>query len=261
MTITATATKERPILFNGSMVRAILNGGKTQTRRIVKPQPGGNVEWTNCFKAKGAGRAGVWGWLDTAIPGDGPLPESMALRCPQGKPGERLWARETHAFVTCDKDAPGAFRGSDHGITSDFGEWFRVAYAADPGPITWDPPNFRPSIHMPRWACRLEMEVTSVRLERLQAITEADAQAEGATSRTVSRHYNQRGWSMDWSRVGTTRPNGAVIDEGDICLGTARMAFANLWNKVYGPEAWDSNPWVWVVEFKRVTAPSIGKPE
>lgn len=197
--------KERPILFSAPMVRAILAGTKTQTRRVVKPQPRR---------------------VDGGVPfGDGPAwahaePGSAMIRCPYGQRGDRLWVRETWAPEQYDADATT--------IAQIEASVRMPAYAAD---FSGQPAyKWRPSIHMPRWASRITLEVTGVRVERLQDISEADAIAEGI----VRAPY---GW---WSgREGSSSP-------------TAIGAYALLWEQINGPGSWDANPWVWVVEFRRL---------
>ena len=178
----------RPILFSGPMVRALLAGTKTQTRRVAKPQP----FWVN--------------------PGDG-QPNPMP-KCPYGVPGDTLWLRETW------------FQSEDSSM---------VHYRADnddPYVTRW-----RPSIHMPRWASRITLEVTGVRVERLCAISEADAAAEGVTQ------CGDGGWhAEDTGRDGSSP-----------CWDTASGSYRLLWESINGPGSWAANPWVWVVSFRRVT--------
>ncbi len=162
------------------MVRAILEGRKTQTRRIVKSR----------YKDRFG-----WGTAQPLILGDEECFNSR-YKCPYGKPGDRLWVRETW----CPDVEPYTFR-----------------YKAD-----GDEPleRWRPSIHIPRWASRITLEVVSVRVERLQNISEDDALAEGIT-------LVERGTSP--------------VDQ-----------FNKLWESINGPGSWEANPWVWVVEFKRI---------
>ncbi|WP_433925676.1 hypothetical protein [Stenotrophomonas nematodicola] len=195
--------RERPILFNGDMVRAILTGAKTQTRRVVK---GHALDWL--------GKAQF-------------TPEYVASPgndlCPFGQPGDRLWVREAHAiFPThgqhrADGERWGPWSGLPTTISPMGGEiaYYREGFDRS-GPGRW-----RPSIHMPRWACRLVLEITAVRVERLQAISTQDCLAEGITTRFK------------------------VADAAD----ELRIQFRDLWNDTGGD--WDSNPWVWVIEFKR----------
>jgi len=199
--------RERPILFNGPMVRAILAGHKTQTRRVVKNPPAGDLCGTKWTLGYPASQHAVWA-------GFGNPEDPHYVRCPFGKPGDRLWVRESWQFeinaLCAAQDSNGPF-----------------VYAADgdrAGRRIDD--RWRPSIHMPRWACRLVLEITAVRVERLQAITEADALAEG---------------SMEWAGEQNTPIR-------DLDTGDERIAFAALWDSTGG--TWDSNPWLWVIEFK-----------
>lgn len=227
MTKTLTATKERPILFNRPMVRAILEGRKTQTRR---PLPA---------RFQGGDAGGVW------LPGGGRWQfGDEVIPNPFGAPGDHLYVRETHAFVTCDKDGPGAFYGPDRGIYSDYGEWFYVNYAADPGDITWDPPNFRPSIHMPRWASRLTLEVVSAYPQELTDMRETEAMAEG-----VERWPDSPYW----------KGGPHAVKGHPKSMPSALEAFRDLWDSIYVDRCpWGAGSWVWVVEFK-VVAPESGR--
>ncbi|MFU2766347.1 hypothetical protein ACM7NV_11845 [Pseudomonas aeruginosa] len=205
--------KERPILFTGPMVRAILEGRKTVTRRVVKPQPdflGSMVDPNTPFKT-----------LDAGL--------HARITCPHGQPGDRLWVREAWAAdAQVDAIAP-----------SDLSQGEPIWYPADlsvrqTGCSMISKGRVRPSIHMPRWACRILLEITAVRVERLQDISEEQALAEGV-----------RGEPCDHARQ-------ACADIG--CWGdTAKGAFGFLWESLNGEGSWAANPWVWVVEFKRVT--------
>jgi len=211
---------EHPLLMKGPLVRATLEGRKTQTRRPVK-MPSHGVEPFHPGYADGA----FWNYSFTDI----------IARSPLGRVGDRLWVRETFAFVTCEKEDEGAFYGRARGITSDYGEWFQVRYAADTKLIDWEPPTFKPSIHMPRGACRLVLPLVSVRVERVQDITEEDARAEG-----VELISSGPGWEC-WMGYG---PHGSCK--------SARESFRSLWVSIYGQESWDANPWVWVAEWKEI---------
>ncbi len=174
--------KERPILFSAPMVRAILDGSKTQTRRVVKLQT-----------PKAASIS------DFCVDG------IRVGRCPYGQPGDRLWVRE--AWADCDK---------------------LVRYYAtdDVHPLR----KKRPSIHMPRWASRITLEVTGVRVERLQDISFSDARAEGIVVQPDG------GWGLaDSTHYHFTDP---------------RVSYWSLWEAINGPGSVDANPWVWVVEYK-----------
>ncbi|MBO15572.1 MULTISPECIES: hypothetical protein [unclassified Herbaspirillum] len=210
--------KERPILFSAPMVRAILAGQKTQTRRVVKPQPDRerNLVW-----ARGA--SGQWGpftmyYNQHDRTGWGPL--EIPMHCPYGQPGDRLWVKETHlAWWKIDPDKPEGPRIFSH----------VAAFAAD-GYELEHGERWIPSIHMPRAASRILLEITGVRVERLQDISQADAYAEGA---------------MSWAQEQDTPIK-------DLNGGDDRMAFMALWESIGGAGSWEANPWVWVVEFRRI---------
>ena len=200
--------KESPILFSAPMVRALLAGTKTQTRRIFKPD---RMTWdANGRYTTYAMRGG-----ELSTTGSGPFkPSSWLHYCPYGQPGEdRLYVRETWA-------APHAY---DHLPPRLIPQDARIHYAAteDRGGLLW-----RPSIHMPRWASRITLEVTGVRVERLQDISEADAEAEGID---FIRHY----------------------PDADETL-TAKVLYEVLWESINGPGSWEANPWVWVIDFRRL---------
>lgn len=222
---TKTKIKERGILFSAPMVKAILDGRKTQTRRVVKQQPDYVRD----------GVAYVQKYADAGV----------ATRCPYGQPGDRLWVRE-------------AFCAFDIG---------RVHYRADFAPGD-DESVWKSPIFMPRWASRLTLEITDVRVERVQSISEADALAEGITSRPNCVGFRKQdvGWSGDWSQVGkmslwaeTSGDDGnrvkAPLTENDIALGSPRHAFGAIWDSINAKtHPWASNPWVWVITFKREVA-------
>ena len=210
-----TNIKERPILFSAPMVRAILEGRKTVTRREVKKQAA-----LDCLAA---------GFEPDflALPGNSDL-------CPYGKLGDRLWVRETFAFA--DKSGSHDAAPDEHWRPARPGmepEIYRCWYRASDGHTAdgfW-----KPSIHMPRWASRILLEITDVRVERLQDITEDQAKAEGV------RLYTDHAELGDWWHV-----EGIETYSAD-----PRKSFELLWSSVGGD--WQANPWVWVVEFKRVT--------
>lgn len=207
--------KERPILFSAPMVRAILDGRKTVTRRPVKVQPRSRAD----IGSYGKGQPFI----------RNPDVTKRNPECPFGKPGERLWVRETwycdHNEVMC-----GPYLKPDDLDVSEARDDGTLVYAADGlTPYEADQPVWKPSIHMPRWACRILLEITDVRFERLQDISRSDIRAEGLqcppelASDDVSPNYR------DWYPA----------------------AWRELWESTGGD--WDANPWVWVVEFKRGT--------
>ena len=198
--------KERPILFSAPMVRALLAGTKTQTRRIFKPD---RMTWdANGRYTTYAMRGG-----ELSTTGSGPFkPSSWLHYCPYGQPGDRLWVRETFARID-GQTRP--WIETDYQATYTHGDRL--------GDTLGIKKRWTPSIHMPRHASRITLEVTGVRVERLQDISEADAIAEGVRN---SLHL----------------PGGRF----------ARENFEHLWWTVNGDGSWESNPWVWVIEFKRV---------
>lgn len=210
--------RERPILFSGEMVRAILEGRKTQTRRVISPQPAWDAvreEWTY------EDRRGVSRWSGPMGPAACSLHYGLLPSCPYGAPGDRLWVRETHAIVpaTAYRQSTGV-RQIEDPSDPDMAAIYREGWERSP------PSRWRPSIYMPRWASRLLLEVEEVRVERLQAITEEDARAEGVQP--------------------------AETTDGDLSFA---LGFADLWDSINGKRpgcAWSENPWVWAVSFRRM---------
>ncbi|MDE9635859.1 hypothetical protein L2W95_20395 [Citrobacter freundii] len=202
------------MIFNGEMVRAILDGRKTQTRRIMKVQPSdgfhpthngydldlnahwytpGVVDKNGCLQPA---KKDVFGVAD----------ENEGYTCPFGAVGDRIWVRETFCAVPDHEEPAGCSA---------------LLYAADGnGPYG----KWTPSIHMPRWASRLTLEITGVRVERLRDLSEDDAKSEGITP-----------------------PSGGVLPGWEY-----RINFRDLWMSIYGADNWEANPWVWVIEFKVV---------
>ena len=203
--------KERPIIFNAEMVRTILDGRKTQTRRVIKPQspycqlldngqlehiPDGGFDWGLTY-----------------------------TKCPHGKVGDMLWVRETFAY-----------RENTQLGSCQLPIWYRadgISHQKQWGLNSFNRGKWKPSIHMPRWASRITLEITNIRVERIQEITEEDVTAEGITMN--NRPY--AGWYWMENVYSTNSP---------------LLAFEKLWDSIntkrgYG---WDKNPWVWVIEFK-----------
>lgn len=219
---------DRPILFSAPMVRAILDGQKTQTRRVVKPQPLFNEPGCGFPLNNGATTVVDWKGLHTSLAG-------LLARCPYGQPGDRLWVRETVACGACAPSKPSEWSPSfwrrEQGTPANpNGLWYAADDLAPERPITARG-KWTPAIHMPRWASRILLEIVSVRVERLNDCSEADALAEGATPCA-------NGWWFDG------KPALAGSDP--------RGAYYCLWEHINGAGSWPANPWVWVVEFKRV---------
>lgn len=219
-----TAIKERPILFSAPMVRAILEGRKTVTRREVKKRAA-----LDCLAA-GFEPAFL------ALPGNADL-------CPYGKSGDRLWVRETWYCDHFDVQQGPYLQPADMTDLDEARENGDLVYAADGlTPYEQDQPKWKPSIHTPRWVSRILLEITDVRAERLQDISEKQALAEGIVD--VAFRPDD-GWPIC---------TGYMVGPDDGKTGlqtTAAKAFEGLWDSVGGD--WSTNPWVWVVEFKRVT--------
>ena len=237
--------KERPILFGGPQVRAILEGRKTQTRRPVKPQPNmfAQPSWQ-----QGGGHSGV-GWYcgEEEYPDEG----SCFWKSPFGQPGDRLWVRETHIVETsgdCGIDTPMPHDdGRPHRVCDDpwSGEWWEQPHyrATDPEPeLHYDHLSdpgclWRPSIHMPRWASRITPEVKRVWIERVQEIDEGGAIAEGVNG--------------GCGECGMLHPCGCA-NQSPLFVDS----FIYDWNAIYAKKGhgWYKNPWVWCCEFERLEA-------
>lgn len=221
------AIKERPILFSAPMVRAILEGRKTVTRREIKPsmrtadtqfelhqQPDGSWMPLHTFDESSMDDQGT----------------EHPIKSPYGRPGDRLWLRETH-FINDYREAK---------VPEEERADTEIIYRADPLPC-WEGEEseirWRPSIFMPRWASRILLEITAVRVERLQDISDDQALAEGV------RLYTDHAELGDWYHV-----------EGiDTYSASPKKSFELLWSSINGADSWGSNPWCWAVEFKRVT--------
>ncbi|HIG4558970.1 TPA: morphogenetic protein [Klebsiella pneumoniae] len=211
--------KERGMIFNAEMVRALLDGRKTQTRRIMKVQPVLNGNFYEVFGAAWSkGMKSI-----PAVPG-----HSLSTRCPFGAVGDRIWVRET--FCPVDDTQYGGEKWVDYRATPKFEASHPAGW--DCAPNDAEALKWRPSIHMPRWASRILLEITDVRVERLNSISQEDAQAEG---------LELTGW----------RPTYSDPDSGGEVM-TPYDNFAELWSSIYGDESWQANPWVWVIELKRV---------
>lgn len=229
-------SKERPILFSAPMVRALLAGTKTQTRRIAKPSR------KYPFEFIGSGTKAdpdwndpsCWGFLsedgDAWLLKDGTKePDIHQIPCPYGQPGDQLWVRETHFnWWSIDKGNPAGPRVFSH----------VAAFAAD-GYELEHGEKWIPSIHMLRAASRILLEIVSVRVERLQDISEEGAIAEGIE--IVSLKGLRTGVPL-YRNYGCPQ----IPDR------SARYSFQTLWGSINGTGSWEVNPWVWVIEFKRI---------
>jgi hypothetical protein len=232
--------KVRPILFSVPMVRAMLAGRKSQTRRAMKPQPTEDfrvlaVEW---YSPEVKDRHGEY------QPGPdifGVYGDEEGYKCPYGAPGDRLWVREKWWVV----EREGRGIGQQFLLYDDEWEGGEPMRSAPLRPIQgyrWGP---RPSIHMPRGFHRLELEITGVRVEQLQAITYEDALAEGA---------------MDGASICDPEPNrhtGETPEQTARRLQWPQRDYRAIWTRINGKDSWDTNPWVWVIEFK-TTPPQSG---
>ncbi|MBR7929450.1 hypothetical protein [Burkholderia ambifaria] len=226
--------KERPILFSGPMVRAILGGQKTQTRRIAIPKrsyidfigggPKDGPDWNDpaCWGFEDP-NTGLW-W---ALRGD---EQCYQLPCPHGHVGDRLWVRETWAQPVALDPGPTVYRADYPACVPK--EFENVPGAAE---ITW-----KPSIHMPRLASRITLEITGVRVERLQSISEADAISEGIEVFETDDPDLQGMW-RDYSEDG-------------LASGNPIGSFLTLWDGINAARGygWEANPFVWVLEFRRI---------
>lgn len=223
--------KERPIIFNDAMVRAILEGRKTQTRRIVKPQPvvpaGASIKLYDETALHMTGRRSWQVERPASYDGQGVIGhrDGSGKQVNLGRmpfcAGDRLWVRECWSEMFTDGVG-------EHLV-------YRADGEQDKQWLSYG--RWKPSIHMPRWASRITLEITAVRVERLQDISEEDAKAEGVQMECDEE--GRRCW-VDYMWPGTR-----------ITLSAAD-SFASLWQSIYGVESWQSNPWVWVVEFRRL---------
>ncbi|MBN6029218.1 hypothetical protein [Pantoea ananatis] len=235
--------KERPILLNAEMVRAVLDGRKTQTCRIMKVQPD-SAEFETRFIIDSTKRSeiGKWCWAE---PGVFVNPRRSALfSCPFGAVGDRLWVRETFAALAWGSYEPEKPSWSGSCQEARYRATDRLAdLSADIRGYGW-----RPSIHMPRWASRITLEITGVRVERLNSINEHDAIAEGLAEISKDGHTYKFG-VPDRDGYPGTDDFGWPWHEWE---RYPISAYSKLWKSIYGEESWQANPWVWVIEFKRV---------
>ena len=207
--------KARPILFNGEMVRAILNGRKTQTRRMVKFPINADPRYVTLTRMQDGFADGV-----RPVFGAPDEPNWFSAKSQFGTIGDRLWVRETW-MQDHSSEQQHALHKASWGNTPEGQRW-------------------TPSIHMPRWASRITLEITGVRVERVQEITEEDAKVEGVES---VMFQNEQFWKAYGSNP---IPGGGELTATRL----AAQSFRTLWQSIYAN--WDANPWVWVHEFRRI---------
>ncbi|MEC7314245.1 hypothetical protein Q5681_19275 [Klebsiella pneumoniae] len=219
---------ERGMIFNAEMVRAILDGRKTQTRRVMKVQPESNqlglLLITDSTKRSDIGK---YHWAESNATGN--HVRSKLFSCPFGAAGDRIWVRET--FCPVDDTQYGGEKWVDYRATPRYEASHPAGW--DSAPNDAEALKLRPSIHMPRWASRILLEITDVRVERLNSIHDVDAMREGIQNLTTCSH-------ADFGIPGVVNAQHPV------------RAFQLLWESIYGADSWRANPWVWVIEFKRV---------
>ncbi|EIX9454481.1 hypothetical protein ML043_004787 [Klebsiella pneumoniae] len=244
--------KERGMIFNGEMVRAILDDRKTQTRRIVKAADGA-VKFCKEWDINGEEIFVVLGEKDHT----GMNPVLGAISCPFGAVGDRIWVREAYRFPASLDDVSPTGVGEMAVATGYRKPWAPTFYeftgtfsdgwkGFETPPKVSDAGKLRPSIHMPRWASRILLEITDVRVERLNAISPEDAESEGLECTNFTGFGDE--------------PGLPSYPEPDVYFDPLKKqwkeyppeAFAGLWESIYGEGSWQANPWVWVIEFKRV---------
>ena len=212
--------KERGMIFNAEMVRAILDGRKTQTRRPLKWK---QTRFTEIGEREDGSK---WPWSE-----DAENACDFWHSCPFGEVGDRIWVREAWARYNIDQDSHDmAYRATTPEDWPEEGRW-------------------RPSIHMPRWASRITLEIIDVRVERLNDISHEDAGSEGIHTEVWDQTVVARNYAAEdeffqfWSE---SMPHYVEMNE------LFRASFHSLWQSIYGDDSWQANPWVWVIEFKRV---------
>jgi hypothetical protein len=243
--------KARPIIFSSQMVQSILDGRKTQTRRVIKPQPEVSAEGYLMGE-----------WLKKPLAGLLlPKLQDITIHCPFGKIGDRLWVRETwqgpiiddDEFEACRQNAQKIFLKPDYCV-------YRATDKLDAVDIDGNELGWRTSTSMPRWASRITLEITDIRVEKLQDISEEDAISEGLPYAQGNKStgcmwdgvgYHGAGFDRYENKTYHTPKNGkcGCIVGGDT---PAQCAYRELWESINGKGSWGVNPWVWVVEFRRI---------
>lgn len=234
--MTTATTTEKPILFSTEMVQAILDGRKTQTRRVIKPQPDNQVNCVNPCKNS------EWEFGKDYYNGDGEAIEYK--KCPYGKPGDELWVRETFALrEACDNKPPSE-------CMEDEAVWYR----ADNNELTGNAAGkWRPSIHMPREYSRIQLKVEDIRVERVQDISTEEIKAEGVQIPVSQDGSPLIGLGEKYSpakylpKGALSKENRGNVTEDDLY----EIHWASLWDSINADRgySWESNPWVWVIEF------------
>ncbi len=254
--------KERPILFSTELVKEILAGRKTMTRRIMNPQPSEEFAPSKCqiyeparYDKNGDMYQGspIFGCYD--ING-----EDEGYKSKYGQIGDFLWVREawadvTDAFDEADEIRNVAFR-ADNSVWDCYGQMVYLEQLGDSG---IEVKKWKPSIHLPKFASRLTLEIKDIRVERIQDISEKDAIAEGVSPLFTQAEINAKGryWKeldlnpMPWKNYlwNTKKDNGSQFSS----CKTAKESFKTLWFQINGEKSWIENPWVWVIEFQKIT--------
>jgi hypothetical protein len=257
----------RPILFSAPMIRALLDVSKTQTRRIVKPAP----DWVAPMPCSSITDEGWQGPLDYSLwAHEGDQADGGARRCPYGAPSDLLWVRETcrakelttaEAYASEQEYPPGldgviyvadnVFQPIENSVEAS-DRWGRLNIYRGKRGVTVPP------IHMPRWASRITLKITDVRVERLQEISEADAKAEGVEPLDSPAPEHREACDFDHALCGrcgglrlymAVRNGAAAFDTDCNECDTHVKRYRWLWESINGPGTWDDNPWVWVITF------------
>jgi hypothetical protein len=220
--------KERPIIFSAPMVCAILEGRKTQTRRTLKYQP---IDVRRVFMKPEINMSYVENAHGVEIP---------HWPCPYGKPGDRLWVRETHEAYYVSRGETSYSAGVKY-RADDEKRLISIDALTYQKLNSTDSKGWTPSIHMPRWASRINLEITGIRVERLQDISEQDAMAEGIEN--VGGKFS----CSPWRNYRISKPG-----EMNMHCASPQRSYMTLWESINGAGSWNINPWVWVIEFKKI---------
>lgn len=255
--------KEIPILFSTPMVQAILEGRKSQTRRLFKCNrlPAEDIASVH---PDGAGKGWI-AWAGRAVSAEETriaYPGEQGFDCPYGKPGDVLWVRETWGVGS----RPDPFQGSVEGIEFkadgkyiDGIESLPLHFYDDLGFGNYDKSGWRSSIHMPKAISRIWLQVTDIHVERLQDISEEDAKAEGVQPNCTGVENCPSQYCQRMGCQSTGEYYHYLRDLDDFPAFSAKESFESLWQSINGPESWEANPWVWVISFKALS--TTGKPK